>query len=63
MLRKRSPVKYDHNIGDCSFKRVEEQRDRGVIMTSNAKFHEHIYSVVSRANGMLGFIRRTIAQG
>ena len=46
MSRKRSPIKYDYNIGDCSLKRVEEQRDFGVIMTSNAKFHEHIYSVV-----------------
>ena len=31
-------------------------------MTSNAKFHEHIYSVVSRANKMLGFIRHTITR-
>ena len=37
MSRKRSPIKYDYNIGDCSLKRVEEQRDLGVIMTSNAK--------------------------
>ena len=31
-------------------------------MTSNAKFHEHIYSVVNRANKMLGFIRHTITR-
>ena len=31
-------------------------------MPSNAKFHEHIYSVVSRANKMLGFIHRTITR-
>ena len=45
MSRKHSTIKYDYNIGGCSLKRVEEQRDLGVIMTSNAKFHEHIYSV------------------
>ena len=27
-----------------------------------SNFHEHIYSVVSRANGMLDFIRRTITR-
>ena len=31
-------------------------------MTSNAKFHKHIYSMVSRANKMLGFIRPTITR-
>ena len=44
MSRKRSPIKYDYNIGDCSLKRVEE------------------YSVVSRANKTLGFIRRIITR-
>lgn len=62
MSRKRSPIKYDYNIGDCSLKRVEEQRDLGVIMTSNAKFHEHIHAVVSKANKMLGLIRRTLTR-
>ena len=31
-------------------------------MTSNGKFHEHIYSVVSRADKMVGFVRRTITR-
>ena len=31
-------------------------------MTSNAKFYDHIYFVVSKANKMLGFICRTVTR-
>ena len=58
MSRKRSFIKRDYTI----LVTVASQRDLGVIMTSNAKFHEHIHSVLSRANKMLGFIRRTITK-
>lgn len=52
------PLSY--TIGDSLIGRVNEQRDLGVQLSSNAKFNEHKYTQVSKANRMLGIIRRTI---
>ena len=41
--------------------RVEAQRDLGVLITCDARFNEHIYAQVNKANEMLGFIRRTLS--
>ena len=42
-------------------KRVEAQRDLGVLNTCDARFSEHIYAQVNKANKMLGFIRRSLS--
>ena len=41
-------------------KRVEAQRNLGVLITCDAQFNEHIYAQVNKANKMLGFIRRSL---
>ena len=42
-------------------KRVEAERDLGVLITCDARFNEHIYAQVNKANKMLGFIRRSLS--
>ena len=41
-------------------KPVQSQKDLGIMMTSDARFKEHIYSQLSKANKMLGVIRSTL---
>ena len=41
--------------------RVEAQRDLGALITCDARFNEHIYAQVNKANKMLGFIRRSLS--
>ena len=41
-------------------KRAQSQKDLGIMITSDARIKEHIYSLVSKASKMLGFIRRTL---
>ena len=61
ITRKRNPIIYDYNMRGNALKRVEAQRDLGVLITSDARFNEHIYAQVNKANRMLGFIRRTLS--
>ena len=58
--RKRIPIIYDYSMRGVTLKRVEAQRDLGVLISCDARFNEHIYTQVNKANKMLGFIRRTI---
>ena len=63
MTRKRTPIHFDYTIRDQTLKRVESQSDLGLLFTSDARFKHHIQDIVSRANKMLGFIRRTLYGG
>ena len=60
LTRKRTPIYFNYTIRDQTLNRVESQRDLGVLCTSDARFKHHIQDIVSRANKMLGFIRRTL---
>ena len=42
-------------------KRVEAERDLGVLITCDARLNEHIYAQVNKAKKMLGFIRRSLS--
>ena len=44
-----------------ALKRVEAQRDLGVLITRDARFNEHVYAQVNKANKTLGFIRRSLS--
>ena len=61
ITRKRNPIIYDYNMRGKALKRVEAQRDLGVLITCDARFSEHIYAQVNKANKMLGFIRRSLS--
>ena len=44
ITRKRNPIIYDYNTRGKAFKRVETQRDLGVLITCDARFREQIYA-------------------
>lgn len=60
--RKRAPIIHDYVMGAKTLTRVDNQRDLGVLITCDARFSEHIFAQVNKANKMLGFIRRTISR-
>ena len=60
VTKKRNPTIYDDKMNNRIIKRVLSQKDLGIVIISDANFKEHIYSQVSKANKMLGFIRRTL---
>ena len=61
ITRKRNPIFHYYNMRGRALKRVEAQRDLGVLITCDARFNEHIYAQVNKANKMLGFIRRSLS--
>ena len=61
ITRKCNPTIYDYNMRGKALKRVEAQRDLGVLITCDARFNEHIYAQVIKADKMLGFIRRSLS--
>ena len=61
ITRKPNPIIYDYNIRGRALKRVDAQRDLGVLITCDARFNEHIYAQVNKANKMLCFIRRSLS--
>ena len=61
ITRKRNPIIYDYNMRGKALKRVEAQRDLGVLITCDARFNEHIYAQLNKANKMLRFIRRSLS--
>ena len=60
VTRKRTPIIYDYNMRGKTLNRVEAQRDLGFLITCDARFKEHIYARVNKANKMLGFSSRTL---
>ena len=62
ITRKRNPVLSSYTIAQCPIKRVNEQRDLGIHISSNATFNEHTYTQECKASKMLGLIRRTVSR-
>ena len=50
ITRKRNPIIYDYIMSGKALKRVEAQRDLGVLITCDARFNEHNYAQVNKAN-------------
>ena len=44
------PIIFDYSVGNSILKRVAEHRDLDALMTNNAKYHDHIYTQVNKAN-------------
>ena len=61
ITRKRNPIFHYYNMRGRALKRVEAQRDLGVVITCDARFSEHIYAQVNKANKLLSFIRRSLS--
>ena len=41
---------FEYKMDGKKMKRVQSQKDLGIMITSDARFKEHIYSQVSKAN-------------
>ena len=47
------------HLGSAALKRVDSEVDLGITLTSNLCWNMHISKIVSKANKMLGVLRRT----
>jgi hypothetical protein len=59
ITRKKSPVTTQCHLGDTNLQRVQQEKDLGIMITSNLSWDAHIFSVVNKANKMLGLLKRT----
>lgn len=56
-----SSVQYNYSVNGKALSRSNTITDLGVIFNSKFTFHEHIYSITSRALKTLGFVKRNSA--
>jgi hypothetical protein len=59
VTRKLNPVNFDYRLADKTLTPVREEKDLGVVITSNFTWDHQILAVVSKANKMLALLRRT----
>ena len=57
--RKRKPSEYTYSISSSI---TDSHKDLGVVVSNNLKWSVHIAHYTSKANRMLGFLRRNCAQ-
>ena len=57
--RKKSPITYDYTLGTVKLIRVCNEKDLGVIASYELSWDLHINSIISKANKMLGVLKRT----
>ena len=60
--RKRKPSEYTYSISDAPVSITDSHKDLGVVVSNNLKWPVHIAHCISKANRMLGFLRRNCAQ-
>ena len=56
--RKRTKKSPDYNLSHQQITITSTQKDLGIIISNNLKWTPHISNIVSKANQMLGFLRR-----
>ncbi|XP_055644162.1 uncharacterized protein LOC129780183 [Toxorhynchites rutilus septentrionalis] len=59
--RSRSPIVHGYMLNLSPLQRVNRIKDLGVLLDSKLRFHEHVSVTISRANAMVGFLRRNTA--
>ena len=59
VTRKLNPVNFDYRLEDKTLAPVRKEKDLEVVITSNLIWDKEILAVVSKANKMLGLLRRT----
>ena len=50
---------YDYQLQDTTLDKVEQEKDIGVIVDDQLRFHRHISEKVTKANNVIGIIRRS----
>ena len=56
---KKSPITYDYTLGTVKLIRVCNEKDLGVVTSYELSWDLHINSIISKANKMLGVLKRT----
>lgn len=59
ITRKKNPLIYDYHLGNIILKRVTEEKDLGVMVTSKLTWDSHVHMVTTKVNRLLGLLRRT----
>ena len=59
VTRKKSPVTHEYHLGNTYLKRVLEEKDLGIIISSNLSSDSHVMHIALKANRMLGLLKRT----
>ena len=58
-LPQEEPITYDYTLGTVKLIRVCNEKDLGVITSYELSWDLHINSIISKANKMLGVLKRT----
>ena len=58
VTRKHHPIVAEYNINSEIMQHVDTQRDLGVTFSSDLKWNKHIYEQVTKANRILGMLKR-----
>jgi len=53
-----NPIRTTYTLSGCSLDRITRVDDLGVLLDPKLKFSDHISSIVNKARGVLGFIKR-----
>ena len=59
MTRKKTPIIFNYTLDDTTLTRVSEEKDLGVIITSTLSWDSHIHTITTKANKLLGLLKRT----
>ena len=59
ITRNVSPVISSYMLQNAPVQRTDAQKDRGILVCKNLKWNCHVLEAASKANRMLGFIRRS----
>ena len=57
--RKKSPLNFIYKLDNVELERVSTEKDVGVNITNSLTWNTHIYSITTKANKLLGLLKRT----
>ncbi|CAB4033092.1 Hypothetical predicted protein, partial [Paramuricea clavata] len=60
--RKHHPIIQSYSLNGSELRKVNEQKDLGILTTSSMEWSSHVATVCSKANRTLGYIRRCSAE-
>ena len=59
ITRKKHPICFNYKLGSTELLKVNEEKDLGVTVTDTLSWNPHIQNIVSKANKLLGHLKRT----
>ena len=60
VTRKQMPIMYNYHMNGTQLERCDNMRDLGVIINNKLTWKDHINSLVSKANRVMGLIKRML---